>query len=107
MEALPTTPRFGPGHFITDGTTELHFGRPDPNLNLRPDTIYTAAGVNPLARTHFAFVVDDIEKAKERLRKHDVPFLDVGATQIKGRYQVYFHDPAGNVVEFQQYVDQP
>ena len=105
MEALPTTPKFGPSHFMTDGTVELHFGKPDPTLNLRPGSIYSGAGINPLARTHFAFLVDDIEQAKQRLRTHNVPYLDLGSTQIKGRYQLYFYDPAGNVVEFQQYVD--
>jgi catechol 2,3-dioxygenase-like lactoylglutathione lyase family enzyme len=79
---------------ITDGDVELHFCDPDYN-----DSFKTGDAINRKLH-HHAFVVDDIEAAKARLRENDVPFVDKGFNKFHGRHQVYFHDPAGNVCEF-------
>jgi catechol 2,3-dioxygenase-like lactoylglutathione lyase family enzyme len=78
---------------ITDGSVELHFGTPDHNLLFK-----NGRRINPYLH-HHAFRVDDIEAAKARLEEHAIPYDDHGITFIRGRYQLFFHDPAGNIVE--------
>jgi catechol 2,3-dioxygenase-like lactoylglutathione lyase family enzyme len=79
---------------ITDGNVELHFCNPDYDQPFK-----SGDAINRM-RHHHAFVVDDMEAAKARLRENDIPFDDKGFNMFEGRYQVYFHDPAGNVCEF-------
>jgi glyoxylase I family protein len=102
LDALPqletarigTTVRPGNGKFVHDGSTQLHLAVRDADLTFR-----SGHAVNPLGKGHIAFQVDDIAEVKARLAAHDVPFSDYGVWAIAGWYQIFFNDPAGNVVE--------
>ncbi|MCL7749516.1 VOC family protein [Halalkalibacter alkaliphilus] len=85
--------------FLTaeEGEAELHIAKNEPNL---PFT--TGHFVNPLLKGHLAFRVDDIEEIKSRLKENEIPFADYGEWSIKGWYQIFFHDPDGNVIEVSQ-----
>jgi catechol 2,3-dioxygenase-like lactoylglutathione lyase family enzyme len=83
--------------FVHDGTTQLHLAVRDADLSFR-----TGHAVNPLGSGHIAFQTDDIDDVKARLTKHDIPFSDYGEWAIAGWYQIFFNDPAGNVVEIFQ-----
>jgi catechol 2,3-dioxygenase-like lactoylglutathione lyase family enzyme len=58
--------------------------------------------VNPLIQGHFAFRTDDIEAIKDRLTAHGIPFDDWGIWSVKGWHQIFFTDPAGNMIEIHQ-----
>lgn len=58
--------------------------------------------VNPLIQGHFAFRTDDIEAIKARLTDHGIPFDDWGVWSVEGWHQIFFTDPAGNMIEIHQ-----
>jgi catechol 2,3-dioxygenase-like lactoylglutathione lyase family enzyme len=58
--------------------------------------------VNPLIQGHFAFRTDDIEAIKARLVDNGIPFDDWGVWSVKGWHQIFFTDPAGNMIEVHQ-----
>jgi len=58
--------------------------------------------VNPLIQGHFAFRTDDIEAIKARLTEHGIPFDDWGIWSVEGWHQIFFTDPAGNMIEVHQ-----
>jgi catechol 2,3-dioxygenase-like lactoylglutathione lyase family enzyme len=60
--------------------------------------------VNPLIQGHFAFRTDDIEAIKARLTEHNIPFDDWGIWSVEGWHQIFFTDPAGNMIEIHQVV---
>ncbi|TWH10898.1 catechol 2,3-dioxygenase-like lactoylglutathione lyase family enzyme [Rhodococcus rhodochrous J45] len=61
--------------------------------------------VNPLIGGHFAFRTDDIHAVMERLRQHNIPFDDWGIWSVKGWYQIFLTDPAGNMIEIHQVME--
>lgn len=63
--------------------------------------------VNPLIQGHFAFRTDDIEAIKARLTEHGIPFDDWGIWSVEGWHQIFFTDPAGNMIEIHQVVFTP
>jgi len=83
--------------FVTDGAVEFHLARRDLDLGFRMKHI-----INPLDRGHFCFRTDDIEAFKRRLEARGIPYSDYGTWAMKGWYQIFFHDPDGNVVEVHQ-----
>jgi glyoxylase I family protein len=83
--------------FITDGHVEFHIARRDVNLGYRMKHF-----VNPLHSGHFCFRTDDIDGLKRRLEEKKVPYSDYGVWAVKGWYQIFFHDPDGNVIEVHQ-----
>jgi glyoxylase I family protein len=86
-----------PVAFVTDGTTQMHLATQDLGVGFR-----TQQPINPLERGHIAFRTDDIEAFKQRLRDAKVPFADYGKWAMNGWYQIFFHDPDGNVIEVHQ-----
>ncbi len=60
--------------------------------------------VNPLINGHFCFRTDDIEAIKSRLTDHGIPFDDWGIWSVEGWHQIFFTDPAGNMIEIHQVV---
>jgi glyoxylase I family protein len=87
----------GDTRFLLAENGQIHISQMDRNNGFT-----TGHHVNPLLTGHLAFRVDDIEELKERLRKHNVQFSDIGEWAIKGWYQIFLYDPDGNVIEFQQ-----
>jgi glyoxylase I family protein len=86
-----------PVAFVTDGQTQVHLATTDLGVGFRTNHV-----VNPLERGHIAFRTDDIEAFKKRLEEKDIPYSDYGQWAMNGRYQIFFHDPAGNVIEVHQ-----
>ena len=97
-----------------DGDTEWDsaakfFNAGDPNelqIHATQRQPYLAAqeghSVNPLIGGHFAFRTDDIETIKARLTENGIPFDDWGIWSVEGWYQIFFTDPAGNMIEIHQ-----
>lgn len=89
-----------PATFLgTGGDIQLHLATIEMDLGFR-----TGQVVNPVARGHIAFRTDDIEEVKARLARNKVCFSDYGEWAMKGWNQIFFHDPAGTVVEVHQIV---
>jgi glyoxylase I family protein len=61
--------------------------------------------VNPLINGHFAFRTDDIEAVKTQLTENGIPFDDWGIWSVKGWYQIFLTDPAGNMIEIHELKD--
>jgi glyoxylase I family protein len=101
--------RAGPGHeqgysgnvaFLTDGSkeaTQFHLAEQDLKIGFK-----TGQAVNPLEKGHLAFRTDDIAAFKKRLDDKGIPYSDFGAWAMKGWEQVFFYDPAGNIIEVHQ-----
>jgi glyoxylase I family protein len=83
--------------FLTDGTVEFHLARKDVDLALR-----MKHAINPLERGHICFRTDDIEGLKRRLEEQGIPYADYGKWAMAGWYQIFFHDPDGNIIEVHQ-----
>ena len=58
--------------------------------------------VNPLIAGHFAFRTDNIEEIKAQLTANNIPVDDWGIWSVKGWYQIFLTDPAGNMIEVHQ-----
>jgi glyoxylase I family protein len=86
-----------PVAFMTDGQTQVHLAETDLGVSFRTNHV-----VNPLDRGHIAFRTDDIEAFKMRLKEKDIPYSDYGQWAMNGWYQIFFYDPAGNVIEVHQ-----
>jgi len=83
--------------FVTDGAVEFHLARRDIELGFR-----MKQAINPLDRGHFCFRTDDIVAFKKRLEEMGIPYADYGKWAMAGWYQIFFHDPDGNIVEVHQ-----
>jgi len=83
--------------FVTDGAVEFHLARRDVDLGFRMKHF-----INPLDRGHFCFRTDDIEAFKRRLEAKKIPYSDYGTWAMAGWYQIFFHDPDGNIIEVHQ-----
>ncbi len=83
--------------FLTDGEVEFHITKKDVNLGFEMKHF-----INPLERGHFCFRTDDIEGFKKRLEEKGIPYADYGKWALAGWYQIFFHDPNGNIIEVHQ-----
>ena len=93
-----TADRFdGEVDFLTDGSVEFHITKKDVNLGFQMKHY-----INPIEKGHFCFRTDDIEGFKKKLEEMGVPYADYGKWAIAGWYQIFFHDPSGNVIEVHQ-----
>ena len=76
---------------------QMHLATQDLGVGFR-----TRHSINLLERGHIAFRTDDIEAFKKRLEERGIPYSDYGAWAMNGWYQIFFHDPDGNVIEVHQ-----
>ena len=83
--------------FLTDGEVEFHITKKDVNLGFEMKHF-----INPLERGHFCFRTDNIEGFKKRLEEKEIPYADYGKWALAGWYQIFFHDPDGNIIEVHQ-----
>lgn len=83
--------------FHTDGNIQFHHSQTDMELGFR-----TGQQINPLERGHLAFRTDDIAAFKQRLTEKGIPFCDFGDRFMSKWQQVFFYDPAGNIIEVHQ-----
>ena len=51
---------------------------------------------------HFAFRTDDIDAVRKHLTDNGIPFSDWGEWAVKNWDQIFFNDPAGNIIEVHQ-----
>lgn len=79
---------------------QIHVTQRQPYLALRE-----GHSVNPLIGGHFAFRTDNIEEVKAQLTANNIPFDDWGIWSVKGWYQIFLTDPAGNMVEVHQVME--
>lgn len=87
----------GPG----SDAVQLHLSEVDFGLHARAGQY-----VNPVTPAgHIAFRTDDLEGLKERLKSRGWYFSDYGAEMVSGWHQIFFIDPAGNVVEVHQTIE--
>ena len=85
--------------FVTEGTMQMHLAEQDLTIANKHNQ-----EINPVEKGHIAFRTDDIEEFKARLREKKIPFSDYGTTFAKEWYQIFFHDPVGNVIEVHQLI---
>jgi glyoxylase I family protein len=90
-----------PVAFATDGHTQFHLATTDLGVGFRTKHV-----VNPLDRGHIAFRTDDIEAFKKRLEEKGILYSDYGQWAMNGWYQIFFYDPAGNVIEVHQVMNE-
>jgi catechol 2,3-dioxygenase-like lactoylglutathione lyase family enzyme len=81
------------------GELQIHASRRQAYLGAR-----MGHAVNPLITGHFAFRTDDLDAVRDHLNKAGVPFSDYGEWSVKGWDQIFFTDPAGNVIEIHQVI---
>ena len=86
--------------FVTEGTMQMHLAEQDLTIANKHNQ-----EINPVEKGHIAFRTDDIEEFKARLREKNIPFSDYGTTFAKEWYQIFFHDPVGNIIEVHQLID--
>lgn len=104
MRAVPSIPNTlyqGALAFRASETgLQFHLTETDTNVGIR-----AGQPINPLERGHVAFRTDDIEAFKRHLDENGVPYVDYGTTFTKLWHQVYFHDPAGTIIEVHQVLE--
>jgi catechol 2,3-dioxygenase-like lactoylglutathione lyase family enzyme len=76
---------------------QIHAGRRQAYLGPR-----MGHSINPLLTGHFAFRTDNLDECRKHLTDKGVPFADYGEWAVKGWDQIFFTDPAGNVIEIHQ-----
>lgn len=83
--------------FMTDGDIQMHLAEKDMEIGFR-----TGQAVNPVEKGHIAFRTDDIDGFIERLKAAGISYSDYGDWAMAGWRQIFFYDPAGNVIEVHQ-----
>ena len=86
--------------FVTEGNMQMHLAEQDLDVANKHNQ-----EINPVEKGHIAFRTDDIEEFKAILRKNNILFSDYGTAFAQEWYQIFFHDPVGNVIEVHQLID--
>jgi len=84
----------GEVEFLSDGSVQTHLAEIDNDLSFK-----TGLAINPLARGHVAFRVDNLDEFKKHLEDKSINYSDWGEKAVSGWRQIFFHDPDGNIVE--------
>ena len=88
--------------FRTDGQVQFHLAEQDLRVAIR-----AGKAINPLERGHIAFRTGDIAAFKRHLEERGVPYADYGTTFTRFWHQIFFHDPAGTIIEVHQVLGEP
>ena len=83
--------------FVTEGTMQMHLAEKDLTVASKHNQ-----KINPVEKGHIAFRTDNIEEFKVLLTENNIQFSDYGTTFAKEWYQIFFRDPAGNIIEVHQ-----
>ena len=86
--------------FVSDGKIQTHLAEKDLNVCFK-----TGHSINPLEKGHIAYRTDDLEGFKKHLKNLNINYSDWGETAVAGWQQIFFHDPAGNVIEVHEVKD--
>jgi glyoxylase I family protein len=89
-----------PVSFLRSGDVELHLAGVDLDAGFRHQQ-----AINPLVSGHLAFRTSDLAAVKRRLEAKGINFSDYGVWSIANWHQIFFMDPAGNVIEVHQVLD--
>ncbi len=84
-------------NFVSDGNIQMHLAEQDLNVAAQNKQF-----LNPVERGHIAFKTENIEKIKQILKKNNIHYADYGNAFSQEWYQIFFHDPEGNVIEVHQ-----
>ena len=84
----------GDVEFLSDGSVQTHLAEIDNDLSFK-----TGLAINPLARGHIAFRVENLDEFKKHLEDKNINYSDWGEKAVSGWRQIFFHDPDGNIVE--------
>ncbi len=87
----------GEVEFMTDGNIQTHLAEMDLTL-----TFKSGLEINPLAKGHIAFRVENLDEFKQHLDVKGVNYSDWGEMAVSGWKQIFFYDPDGNIVEVHQ-----
>ena len=79
--------------FVTEGTMQMHLAEQDLTVANKHNQ-----ETNLVERGHTTFKTDDIEELIAFLRKKNILFSDYGTAFAKEWYQIFFHDPVGNII---------
>ena len=103
-EDLPTLEKkkgySGDVSFVGDGKVQMHLAQKDLSVNFK-----TGHFINPVEKGHIAFRTDNIEEFKVLLTENNIQFSDYGTAFAKEWYQIFFRDPAGNIIEVHQLLE--
>ena len=83
--------------FATDGKMQMHLAEKNLKIAFKHGEV-----INPIERGHVAFRTDDIEAFKSHLNTQGIPYSDYKTAFAKEWYQIFFHDPEGNIIEVHQ-----
>ena len=86
--------------FVTEGTMQMHLAEKDLTVASKHNQ-----KINPVEKGHVAFRTDNIEEFKVLLTENNIQFSDYGTTFAKEWYQIFFRDPAGNIIEVHQLLE--
>ena len=86
--------------FVTEGNMQMHLAERDLTVAKKHNQ-----EINPVEKGHIAFRTDDIEEFKALLKEKNIQFSDYGTAFAQKWYQIFFHDPVGNVIEVHQLID--
>jgi catechol 2,3-dioxygenase-like lactoylglutathione lyase family enzyme len=85
---------------VAEGTMQMHLARQDLTVANKHNQ-----EINPVEKGHIAFRTDDSGEFKALLRGKNIQFSDYGTAFAKEWYQIFFHDPVGNIIEVHQLID--
>lgn len=85
--------------FATDGVMQMHLAEQNFDVAAKH-----CKHINPVERGHIAFRTDDLTAFLAILEAHEIPYADYGTSFAKEWHQVFFQDPAGNIIEVHQQV---
>lgn len=94
---LSTDGYSAPVSFLKSNGIEFHLGTTDLGVGFR-----MRQSINPVVTGHIAFRTDDIAAVKRDLEARGIDYADYGVWSIAGWHQIFFYDPAGNIVEVHQ-----
>jgi catechol 2,3-dioxygenase-like lactoylglutathione lyase family enzyme len=91
---------------INDGRTRVNDTSAEVGYNGKVDFVSDGFKmkqfINPMDRGHFCFRTDDIMGFKRRLDELGIRYSDYGIWAVAGWYQIFLHDPDGNIIEVHQ-----
>ena len=85
--------------FATEGSMQMHLAEQNFEVAFK-----NGHSINPVERGHIAFRTNDLEAFIALLDTHHIPYSDYGNAFSKEWHQVFFQDPAGNIIEVHQEV---
>ena len=83
--------------FVSDGHIQMHLAQKDVLAGFRVGHV-----VNPVFHGHIAYRTDGLDTFKAHLEAQGVQYSDCGNAAVAGWRQIFFYDPAGNVIEVHQ-----